>query len=225
MANATLDAFARFKVMGDQLQALEERAGIAKKAEDARLGPMFPNLDATPDEYFRDAEDLARRKMRRLYFAVEDLDLRKELIRKRREFDRERKAHLQGELAKTRQALTEAEKQERALPWLQFRAGCVAALFVAVGAYFFQLYGAIGGALIGFFAAQGLIANARTALATAVRVAQAELDLELEGAREIDLRPDWFNASEERTGECDKEFDLESVLTNYCASKRTSGHG
>src|SRR5450631_1734756 len=206
-------AYAPFKELGDQLRALEEHAGIAKQVEDAQLGPKFPNLDATPDEYFRESEDYARRKVRQLYFAVEDLELRRELIRKRRECDRAHKGHLQVELAKTRQKLTDAQKQAQTLPWL--RAGCLAAVFVAIGAYFFQLYGAIGGALIGFFAAQGAIANARTAAADKVRVAQADLDQELTDMGEIDLCPDWFNASEERTGEIDKVFDLESVLANY----------
>src|SRR5450432_2992967 len=109
-------AYAPFKELGDQLRALEDRAGIGEQVEDAQLGPMFPNLDATPEEYFRESEDYARRKVRRLYFAVEDLELRHELIRKRRECDRAHKTQLQRELAKTREALAKAQKQERALP-------------------------------------------------------------------------------------------------------------
>jgi len=218
MANPTSEALARFKAMGDELRALEERAGIAKKVEDAQLGPMFPDLEAAPDEYFRQTEDYARRKVRRLYFAVEDVALRRELIRQRRECDQAHDAHMQRERARAQQALANAQGRANTLPWL--RAGCTAALFVAVGAGLFQLYGAIGGALIGFFAAQGVIARARVQRTEAVRAAQADLDQELENAREDSLSPEWFNASEERTGERDEEFDLESVLTNYAAASQ-----
>jgi hypothetical protein len=86
------------------------------------------------------------------------------------------------------------------------------------------LYGAIGGALVGFFAAQGVMASARVQRAEAVRAAQTALDEELEGAREGSLHPAWFNASEERTGERDKEFDHESVFRNYAASKNGKSH-
>src|SRR5450631_2487767 len=123
-------AYASCKELGDQLQALEESAGIAKQVEDAQMGPMFPNLDASPGEYFRETEDIARRKVRRLYFAVEDLELRRGLIRKRRECDRAHKSFLRRSLTGKREALIKAQKQERSLPWL--RAGCFAAVFVAI---------------------------------------------------------------------------------------------
>jgi hypothetical protein len=198
--------------LGAELRALEERAAIADKVNDAQLGPKFPDLDAAPLEYFDTTEDYARRKVRSLYFDVGEASLRKELIAKRRECDLAYTALVGRQLAQTQNGLAKAQQRMHSLPWLG--AGCVAAACVAIGAQFFHLYGAIGGALLGFFVGQGMLASARTERAEAVRLAETDLDEELDTVREDELRPDWFNASEERTGEPDDLFDRESVITN-----------
>ena len=218
MVNATLQALARGKFLGDELRALEERAGIAKKVEDAQLGPLIPNLEATPDEYFRETEDYARRKVRKLYFGVEDLDLRKALIAKRRECERMHADHLNNELRRAQQALAKAQRRVYSLPWAW--AGCLAVIWVAAGAALFQLYGAIAGALVGFFSGQGVIARARSQRTEEVRAAQAEVDEELQGVHAASISPVWFNAGEERTGECDESFNHESVIANFYAAQR-----
>lgn len=96
MANSMAEAFVEGKALGDELTALQERAGIAKKAEDAQLGPFIPNLDATPTQYELEREDYARRKVRDLYFGVQDIELRKALITKQRECDRFHVATFRG---------------------------------------------------------------------------------------------------------------------------------
>jgi hypothetical protein len=197
------------KKLGGELMELEERAGLSDKVKDAQLGPMFPNLEATPDEYFKETEYHTRRKVRRLYFALPDVDARKELIAKRRLFDSVRKAYWQREAATARQNLIDKQRAATSLSW--GRAGVLAAVCVAVGSYFFQLYGAIGGALMGFFLAQGALANERNYKAAAVRAAQEELEEALKTEREDAAAPAWFDASEERTGEMDKDFDRKSV--------------
>jgi hypothetical protein len=198
--------------LGAELRALEDRAGIAEKVADVQLGPKFPDLDATPREYFDTTEDYARRKIRNLYFGVGDASLRKELIAKYRECDLAYTALVGRQVGQAQNGLAKARQRVHSLPWL--KAGCVAAACVAIGAQFFQMYGAISGALLGFFVGQGMVASARTERAERVRLAEAELDEELETAREDNLCPDWFNGSEERTGERDELFDLESVITN-----------
>ena len=56
--------------------------------------------------------------------------------------------------------------------------------------------------------------------AQAVRVAQSELEVQLNKSRELALRPDWFNAREALTGTRDKAFDLESVIANHARTVR-----
>jgi hypothetical protein len=201
----------KIQELGAELMALEKRAGVDEKAESARLGPMFPNLEASPDEYFKEVEYSARRGMRKLYFAVGDLALRKELIAKLRECGRALKATRQTDINTARQKLATAQRRARSLPWIG--AGTLAVLCVAAGAYFFQVYGAIGGALMGFFLGQGNIASHRNSTAEEVRTSQEELDELLKTERENEATPEWFNASEERTGARDEDFDRVSVYS------------
>ena len=145
------------------------------------------------------------------------------MIAKCRECERFGEATIQGQVSRAHQALTKAQQRASSLPWLW--AGILAALFVAIGARYFQLYGAIGGALVGFFADQGVISNARIKRGHDVRSAQADFDEEQETQRVGGLKPDWFNTHEERTGERDESFDQESVIANYYAAKRDGSGG
>lgn len=196
-----------------ELAELEMRAGISEKVEDAKLGSLFPDLDASSQQYWDDTEDHARRRVRRLYFEeVADVELRKAMIAKRRECDNASEVLVKSNLHRTRLELSKAQHRSQRLPWLY--AGFVAAFCVVVGAFFFQLYGAIGGALVGFFAGQGVIAKARAEREAAVRDAQYEVDAVLKIVQEARITPDWFNRSEEWSGERDEEFDYLSVIAN-----------
>jgi len=199
------------KKLGAELAELEKRAGLAEKVEDAQLGPMFPDVDASPEQYFKESEYFARMRVRNLYFALEDVGARKELIRKRRECDKAAESYRQDKVTTARQDLADAQRRANSLPWTW--AGCLAAVCVAVGSYFFQLYGAIGGGLMGFFLAQGMLAGQRISKAEAVRDAQQELDELLESVWGGEAAPSWFNASEAHSGERDEDFDLLSVFS------------
>jgi len=203
----------QIRKVGDELVALETSAGIIEKVKDAALGPMFPNLEASSEEYFKDVEYHARRKVRKLYFSLEDVALRKQLIAKRRLFDSLCDADRKKDVATARQNLTDKQKAAGSLSWGW--AGSIAVLCVASGGYFFQIYGAIGGALMGFFLAQGFLAQQRNTGAQEVHAAQEELDEALKTERENEATPDWFNASEERTGEKDEDFDRKSVYDSH----------
>lgn len=203
-----------------ELAELEKRAGISEKVEDANLGPLLPDREASSQQYWDDTEDYARHKVRRLYFEeVADVELRKAMIAKRRECDSAHDVFVKTELHNARRELNKAKQRSQRLPWLY--AGFAAAACVAVGAWFFQLYGAIAGALVGFFAGQGVIASARRERDEAVRSAQSEVDSTLQVMRENKLSPDWFNRSEQSTGERDKEFDYESVIANRAEAIRS----
>lgn len=55
------------QAMWDEVRSIEEHAGVAEKARDAQVGPMFRDLDLTPRKYFDGTEDYARRRVRALY--------------------------------------------------------------------------------------------------------------------------------------------------------------
>jgi len=218
MANEILEAQAKGKMLGGELRELEERAGITKKVEDAQLGPFIPNLEATPTEYELDREDNARRRVRDLYFGVQDVALRKALISKYRECDRLHAQLLSAQLKREYLALEKAKRHLGRLPWAM--PAIYAVICVAVGAYFFQLYGAIAGGLVGFFLGQATVAQGRSRATEALRQAQESYDEEVKGQSEVALRPDWFNTTEEHTGDRDEEFDKESVIANYYEMQR-----
>jgi len=146
--------------------------------------------------------DKARLEVRERYFAVPDVALRKKLIRAERACSRAWPATMHALLEEARRKLAKAQRRANApLPWLQ--AGLWAAACVAIGASFFQLYGAIAGALVGFFLGQGVIAGARTSRPEAVRIAQENVDSRQE-SEEIGWGPEYFSESEEETGQPDK---------------------
>jgi|HubBroStandDraft_4_1064222.scaffolds.fasta_scaffold01242_8 hypothetical protein len=175
-----------------QLFAVEARAGIAEQANRARR--LAVDAMESPDEEFADAKERSLLALRQIYFAVPDMALRKELIHLRRESDRAMRGAVSG-VADANKRLAELQRRANALPLVW--AGLLAAGCVAVGALLFQLYGAIAGALLGFFAAQGLVARGRGQRAEAVRAAQAAVDREQKRSAEL------FSAAEEATGEPD----------------------
>lgn len=202
-----------------KLSELEQRAGIAKNVEDAKLGPFLPDPDWSPEEYFLETENHARRKIRKLYFAVPDPELRKQLIATRRACEQEFLSNIRAGIAESRAELANAAaRAESRSPYVM--AAVTAIVPVAAGALLFQLYGAIGGALVGLFLGQGTLARQRKKLAQLVQSVQAQLDVKLKDQKDESIKPAWFNSSEERTGERDEHFDRESVIANYYGAKR-----
>jgi hypothetical protein len=195
-----------------KLTTLEERAGIAEQVADANLGPQFPNFRATTEEYFDETEDYARARVRDLYFGVGDLELRKQLIHVNREWRKAYGDMNRKDLAEARKELVNANRGVEWFPWIS--AAIVAATCVALGAKYFGLYGAIAGALAGFFIGHGVVASKKKEQAGEIARAAANVREAEESLREHEVTPDWFNDSEERTGERDARFDDESVTAN-----------
>ena len=166
-----------------EARKLEKRARITKQLKAAR-SPYFSEI-----------------KFREVIFAVPDLSLRKRLINAYRASGKAWPAFMQTKLEEAQKELAKAQRRAESLPWL--RAGLLAAFCVGIGATFFELYGAIAGALVGFFAGQGVIANARTERPEAVRLAQLEVESRRESASIGPGRP-LFSDTEEETGEPDK---------------------
>ena len=182
----------------DSALALEE----AFIKELAGLRGHLAELEARAGINNRAAEDYARDRNRNQYFSVEDVALRKELIRQRRAGDSTYESHMRPQRVAAQKKLAKAKRlAESMAPWIS--AAVTAAIAVAIGAWLFHLYGAVAGALVGFFVGQGVLTKVHAASEAAMRAAQADYDEELKK-----YRPEWFSADEEGTGERDPSFDL-----------------
>ena len=119
--------------------------------------------------------------------------------------DRERVEEAEREFRKARVG---AQK----LPWTM--AGINAAIWVGIGYWVFNIPGAIGGALLGFFFGQGAIDRARKMNAEAVRVAEADLQEVKKDVAEDASRPMTFSVNEQVFGEREKEEDYKSAFAD-----------
>jgi hypothetical protein len=192
----------------DELRVLESRAGIAEEVERAQLGAGTPSVTASAEDTFDENQAYARRSARDLYFAVGDVNTRKQLIRMRRACRTLYEKSLQRTLTLAHTRLTLALGQmNAATPW--FKAICVGALFglsmsLAFWAFFHSL---IAFALFGLSGAQSFILLVRTRRSAGVSAAQD--DLEKQRKTEA-LYPDWFSAAEEASGQRDEALDRQS---------------
>jgi hypothetical protein len=193
-----------------QIGALEVRAGVFERLAHARLGDLGPGSPNSAREMLDDKyAPGVRAAARDLYFGVEDIALRMELIRKQREFERAYRAVYEDAIAIARKAVVDAEGRD--LPGL--RIGLATAICVALGAVTFRIYGAIAGALVGFFIGLSLMDRARRLRAEKLRDARATLDEELETRRrEYTPQRYWFSEHEERTGQRDGSLDTQADL-------------
>jgi hypothetical protein len=207
---------AELKEIGDKQLALEAELGLTKEMERARGGNFFPlgidGEDVSPDEYFADEHDGARRRVREVYFAVADVEKRKQLIKLERELNKKVDHQQEDDLRHAHSEVLKAKAATTQQPW--GLAALIAVGCVGLGYYAYQLVGAIAGAVGGFFLAQGTIANKKSE--TAAVLEQAESDLaDLKKAQHIgNLSPELFNHIEAITGKEDKEFGNQDARWN-----------
>lgn len=196
--------------------ALEKEAGIAQPMERAREGRFIPlgalGEDASPDEYFADEFDHFREGARNAYFSVEDANLRKRLIALRQKIDTHVAKSFDADLEAVQQVVSAARRKTTNQPWELAAFWAVGA--VAVGYWTFNLVGAIGGAVAGFFIGQGVVANAKRAAQTELEQAENELK-QLQKDKQVHaLRPECFSFDEEITGKRDEQLDQQSAYAN-----------
>lgn len=233
-----------------EIGALEVQAGIFESLAKVRWGPAY-RLDLSPnsprellhDEY----EPVVRFVARQLYFGVEETALRTQLICKQRELEHAYKAVYDDAITQARKTLTKAEGQ--ALPGATI--GLLAAIYMVTGAGAFDflgalakelfrtpndrtnlgIYGALAGALFGFFYGLQLMDRARAARTEAIRIARVELEDEPETKKQ-EYKPtaSWFTYGEERSchraGAVDAKADIDAAAKRRAAydtlARRTS---
>lgn len=161
--------------------------------------------------YFDDERDARRDKMRKLVFGIQDKEARKKIIAKRAEADGLFAARRREDIEALRQTASQAQRR-LASPDGWFGAAVTAGALVALGYGLFNVAGAIGGAVVGFFIGQGQVHSTRTRLAEAAQQAEENWREALKDDDENRIVPDFFSASEGRTGEEDAEFGNESAF-------------
>jgi hypothetical protein len=195
------------------LVELEERAGIAKAAEEIRneLPWYFEIYDA---EQYSDKrrelaafetqmqQDRASRRLRKLYFEVHDIDLRKGLIAKERE---------EGDLALRffEAEVDDASRRCRAAQstgtnWWVW-ASVWGVVLIGIGFHLFGIIGALGGLLVGYFSGRSIEQSALQARQTAVAEAEREMQEAKQHWDKVRNEPQTFSRREAISGEPDQD--------------------
>jgi hypothetical protein len=204
---------AELKPLRDELAALEAEAGITQQMERAREGNFIPlGIDGekvSSDEYFADEHYGTRRRVRQVCFGVEDVELRKKLIKIDRAINKKFEQHIEADLREAQSEVAKVKALVGRQPWGM--AAVIAIASVAIGYQVYGMVGAIAGAVGGFFVAQGTVMNKEREAAAALE--QAENDLaELKKSQYVSsLSPELFSHLEQLTGEEDKDFGRESA--------------
>jgi hypothetical protein len=192
------------------LVELEARAGIAEKAERLRTEPAnYIGIYDAAEFWSDDLTNLTRaeeafhekrmtHRLRDLYFAVDDVELRKKLIAKAREEGSINLSYFQQELA---DAATRLEAARSAHQHWSVWASIWGALFIAGGHHFFGLPGALGGLLLGFFNGWSLRDRAVRLREGDIVEAERELKEAEDTWNRIRNEPQTFSQREANTGE------------------------
>lgn len=197
----------------DKLDELEAQAGIKNDADRAREGSLFPlGIDGEkvdPEAYFADEADHVRRSIRRTYFAVEDLELRRQLIKEYRTIDEIRASFAVKDIQQSRNEVEKAKNAVRRLPW---GTGLIIALICyAIGRYNDEQ---IGGAVVGMFMGLGFIWNSKGDAEKTLDQAEADFKQVERDHRIRKLYPETFSGPEAYNGKSDQVFDSESAYGN-----------
>jgi hypothetical protein len=214
------EAREQVKACHQELINLEARAGIAEAAEKLRAEPpdyigVYDAAEPYSDEKreLEQAEEAfhqqrTNRRMRDLYFAVGDAELRRELIAKDREEGSLALRYWQQELSDAAARLETAPSMHR--HWWVWASVWGIALLVS-GFYIFGLIGALGGLLVGYLNGRRIEHEAIRARDTARVDAERELKEAEETWNDVRNQPQTFSQREAKTGEPDPEGLLRAV--------------
>lgn len=207
-----------------EIDALEIKSGLSEAMKRAREGRFIPlgalGENVTPAEYFADEHDHLRSRTRDAYFSVADIEIRKKLIGADRRLESLTRRSLEEDVIAANRIVSAAAVTEKNQPW--GKAALLGGALVAIGYWTFGTVGAIGGALVGFFLGQGLIAGARNNATAELAQASRQLEQARRCNAEHSLMPEFFTSSEEFSGERDKRADEASAYANILQKQRAS---
>jgi hypothetical protein len=219
--NTKLDeAREQVKACHQELIESETRAGIAEAAEKLRTEPPnYMGIDDAAEPYSDEQRELEEteekyhqerttRRIRDLYFAVLDVELRKELIAKDREEGSLALRYWQQELSDAAAKLETARSMHRHW-WVWASVWGVALL--GAGFYLFGLIGGLAGLLVGYLNSRRMEHEALRARDGAVADAERALKEAQETWDDVRNQPQTFSQREGKTGERNPENLLRAV--------------
>jgi hypothetical protein len=195
---------------GQELRALESEAGIANQANKAREGANFPLIgDNHPngsrkqrdddEAYWENERLITDSRLRRAYFSVPDLEMRRKLIAKDAECGELRRNNFRIDLRQAEEQLMAAQASGQYW-WIW--ACATGSFLVVIGVSLFGTPGALITALAAFFYGKYLEDVAMRKRALAVRTAQQEVDEARSDLDEILNEPPRFTSTE-KNGQMD----------------------
>lgn len=210
----------RREALQRELSELEREAGIAASAGEKAWDLAFIPYGALGDEireftpaqnaklYFDNEHDDKARRVRKLYFSVQDLSARRNLIAKVLELDDLHDRAIRDDAENAKRAFAEAERNQDNLPWAT--GAFIGVVCVLVGYWIGKTIGAIAGAVAGIFVGMGAVSNARRDRRSAVVQATADLESSEESLHETLTRPRFFTAGEAATGTEDNSYHVDA---------------
>lgn len=189
----------------EALDRLEMLVGIRDQVDAVLRGQEKPAPGSTHPGMPDRPNARVRRKIRDLYFSVEDISLRRELIATHRAVERNaRKASV--EYAEALKAEVVVSRRNIAdPPWAA--AALLSAACFAAGAAFGGWEGTIGGAVGGAIVWQALISVGRRCAGAALAKVEALQREAAESDAQLAVWLNYFSRNEELTGERDPKFD------------------
>jgi hypothetical protein len=168
----------------EELREVERRAGIGVEAEQLSYRGNYENCLAIRD----------------LYFGVSDTALTCELIQKWCAYEQAIIDDLENDVSEAARRVERLKEDGGSKWWVH--AAVWGVILVALGAGLFGVYGAIGGALGGYFLGKGVVADGQRRHREELRDARQNLRLQRRDLREY--RSDgrnWFTGSEAESGQ------------------------
>lgn len=139
--------------------------------------------------------------MRRLYFSVTDVDVRKQLIEKHHEIENNLLFAYQADV---REAHTNLKSVTTAEAYWPLQASLYAVPLVVGGAWLLPVTGAISGAVVAYFVGRFIEDTAKARGAFAIKAAEENLrDIQAATKQAMEL-PFTFSYHERRTGNADE---------------------
>lgn len=196
--------------IADNIAALEGDHYNGMAVEVAALRELFTAKRRPEDlqakqhksfDYIATRINKRRKALRECYFAVADIEQRKQLILHRRAPRRLVCEVLQSELDSARHTLQTVKHTAHAKPWLLGAAASAGA--VLLGAGIAGVYGALAGLAAGLFLGKWLVDSHQKKIQRQTRAAQWHVDSLSNLLLACRRAPEWFTEAEENSGERD----------------------
>ena len=173
--------------------------------------------------YYDNEHDDKAKRVRDLYFAVANVEVRRRLVRKVLETDDVLDQHCREDAANAKRALWSARQKEDDQP--RFTAAVVGVVCVLIGYRVGALVGAIAGAVAGVFFGMSTVSGARRRAKAATEQAAEDAANAEDSLRQLLTRPRFFTPMEAATGERDGSYRVDAFGDRIREFAKANGRG